>query len=243
MSAAPDDALDTLDDAPDDTREAASLPAALLFDMDGLLVDTEVTWFAVETEVMAALGAPWGEEHQVALVGGPLENTVDYMLAHAGRPDVSRADLAQSLLDGMVRHLRSGPVEWRPGAAELLSAAGAAGVPCALVSSSLRPVVDAVLDAVGRESFTATVAGDEVPTTKPAPDPYLRAAELLGLAPSDCVALEDSATGATSAVAAGCVTVVVPSLAAVPAALGDLQVAALTELDLPLLGRLVTART
>ena len=219
--------------------DASALPAALLFDMDGLLVDTEGTWFLVESEVMAELGAPWGEEHQVALVGGPLEKAVDYMLAHAGRPDVSPEQVSRWLLDGMVRHLRAGPVHWRPGAQELLAAASAAGVPCALVSSSLRPVVDAVLDAVGRDRFAATVAGDEVPSTKPSPDPYLRAAELLGLAAYDCVALEDSATGATSAVAAGCVTVVVPSLAPVPADVGDLQVASLTDLDLPLLGRLV----
>lgn len=244
MSAAPDGALDDArHDAPYDDRRAGPLPAALLFDMDGLLVDTESTWFVVESKVMASLGAPWGEEHQVALVGGPLERTVDYMLAHAGRSDVSHEQVSVALLDGMVEHLRAGPVVWRAGAEDLLDAAGAAGVPCALVSSSLRRVVDAVLDAVGRERFAATVAGDEVPTTKPAPDPYLRAAELLGLAPSDCVALEDSATGATSAVAAGCVTVVVPSIAAVPAGLGDLQVTSLTDLDLPGLGRLATGRS
>ena len=223
--------------------EVAPLPGALLFDMDGLLVDTEVTWFAVESEVMAGLGAAWGEEHQAALVGGPLEKSVEYMLAHAGRPDVPPDDVSGALLAGMVRHLRAGPVDWRPGAEELLSAAEAAGVPCALVSSSRRSVVDAVLDAVGRDRFVATVAGDDVPRTKPHPEPYLRAAGLLGVAPSDCVALEDSETGATSAVAAGCVTVVVPSVAPVPAGLGDLQVASLTDLDLPLLGQLVTART
>jgi HAD superfamily hydrolase (TIGR01509 family) len=222
--------------------DVAPLPAALLFDMDGLLVDTEGTWFAVESEVMASLGTPWGEEHQVALVGGPLEKAVSYMLEHAGRPDVSPEKVAQELLDGMVRHLRTGPIHWRPGAEELLSAAGSLGVPCALVSSSLRPVVDAVLDAVGRDRFTATVAGDEVPSTKPHPDPYLRAAGLLGVAPADCVALEDSETGATSAVAAGCVTVVVPSLVPVPLGLGDLQVGSLTDLDLTLLGQLVTVR-
>ena len=222
--------------------DSDALPAALLFDMDGLLVDTERTWFAVESEVMAELGAPWGEEHKVALVGGPLEQSVAYMLAHADRPDVAPEQLSQRLLEGMVRRLRAEPVSWRPGAEDLLSAAADAGVPCTLVSSSLRSVVDAVLDAVGRDRFAATVAGDEVPSTKPSPDPYLRAAELLGLAAYDCVALEDSETGATSAVAAGCVTVTVPSVAPVPADLGDLQVTSLTDLDLRLLGRLVAAR-
>ena len=82
---------------------AGPLPAALLFDMDGLLVDTERTWFAVETEIMASLGAPWGDEHQAALVGGPLEKSVQYMLDHADRPDVAPDQLAQALLEGIER--------------------------------------------------------------------------------------------------------------------------------------------
>ena len=86
------------------------------------------------------------------------------------------------------------------------------GCRCALVSSSLRPIVDAVLAAIGTEHFAVTVSGDDVAQTKPNPDPYLLAAELLGVDPVRCVAFEDSETGATSAVAAGCLTVVVPSL-------------------------------
>jgi HAD superfamily hydrolase (TIGR01509 family) len=177
-------------------------PQALLFDMDGLLVDTERTWFAVETEVMARLGAPWGPEHQEALVGGPLEKSAQYMLDVAGRTDVTRAEMEQELLAGMVRHIRSGPVTWMPGAEELLAEAAAAGLPRALVSSSLRVVVDAVLDAIGREHFAVTVSGDDVERTKPFPDPYLLAARSLGVPPAACVAFEDSETGATSARAA-----------------------------------------
>ena len=219
------------------------LPAALLFDMDGLLVDTERTWFAVESEVMADLGAPWGPEHQAALVGGPLEKSVQYMLDHAGRSDVSPAELRLVLLDGMVRHLRAGPVNWQPGAQRLLAEAAAAGVPRALVSSSLRPVVDAVLDAIGRHHFGVTVSGDDVEQTKPHPDPYLLAAHLLGVPPRDCVALEDSETGATSAVSAGCVTVVVPSLVPVPPEVGHHHAASLTELDLGLRGEMTALRS
>ena len=221
---------------------AGPLPAALLFDMDGLLVDTERTWFAVETEIMADLGAPWGEEHQAALVGGPLEKSVHYMLDHADRPDVAPDQLAQALLEGMVRHLTAGPVSWQPGAERLLAQAADAGVPCALVSSSLRPVVDAVLAAIGTEHFAVTVSGDDVAQTKPNPDPYLLAAELLGVDPVRCVALEDSETGATSAVAAGCLTVVVPSLVPVPPEVGDHRAASLTELDLAHLGELTADR-
>lgn len=221
---------------------AGPLPAALLFDMDGLLVDTEGTWFAVETEMMASLGAPWGDEHQAALVGGPLEKSVRYMLDHAGRPDVAPDELAQALVEGMVRHLRAGPIRWQPGAERLLAQAADAGVPCALVSSSLRPVVDAVLAAIGTEHFTVTVSGDDVAQTKPNPDPYLLAAELLGVDPVRCVALEDSETGATSAVAAGCLTVVVPSLVPVPDGVGDVRLAALTEIDLERLSDVSAAR-
>ena len=217
---------------------AGGLPAALLFDMDGLLVDTEGTWYVVEAEVMAELGGPWDEEHQLALFGGPLEKSAGYMLALVDRPDVSVDRVARALVDGMVRHLGSGPVAWRPGAEALLTSAAAAGVPCALVSSSLRPVVDAVLDAVGRHHFAATVSGDDVERTKPHPDPYLLAAELLGVPPADCVALEDSAAGATSARTAGCRTVVVPSLAPVPDDLSHVQVSSLAELDLDRLARI-----
>jgi HAD superfamily hydrolase (TIGR01509 family) len=205
--------------------------------MDGLLVDTEGTWYVVESEVMAGLGGPWDEEHQRALFGGPLEKAATYMLGLVDQPDVTAAWVAQALVDGMVRHLRAGPVAWQPGAQDLLATAAAAGVPCALVSSSLRPVVDAVLAAIGDHHFGATVSGDDVECTKPHPDPYLRAAELVGVPATSCVALEDSTTGAASARAAGCRTVVVPTLTPVPDHLADLQVSSLTQLSLDVLAR------
>ena len=220
---------------------AEELPAALLFDMDGLLVDTEGTWYVVQAEVMAELGGPWDEEHQLALLGGSLEQSAGYMLGLVDRPDVTEDWVAGAMVDGMVRHLCDGPVAWRPGAHDLLTAAVAAGVPCALVSSSLRRVVDAVLDAVGRAHFAATVSGDDVERTKPHPDPYLLAAELLGVPTSACVALEDSAIGAASAREAGCRTVVVPSLLPVGEETADLVVGSLADLDLTTLSRLVTA--
>jgi HAD superfamily hydrolase (TIGR01509 family) len=125
-----------------------------------------------------------------------------------------------------------------PGAEQLLAEAEAAGLPRALVSSSLRVVVDAVLDAIGRDHFAVTVSGDDVERLKPFPDPYLLAARGLGVAPEDCVAFEDSETGATSARAAGCVTVVVPSLVPVPEGVAHYQFASLTELDLAALSGL-----
>ncbi|MEO7981292.1 MAG: HAD family phosphatase [Sporichthyaceae bacterium] len=218
-------------------------PAAVLFDMDGLLVATEHVWFEVESAMVTELGGTWGPDDQELLVGGPLERTVDHMLATLPRngagPDAE--GLRDRLLTDMVARLRRGPVEWMPGARRLLAEVAASALPCALVSSSRRPVVDAVLDAIGRELLPVTVSGDDVARTKPHPDPYLLGARLLGVDPRACVALEDSATGAMSARAAGCVTVVVPSVAGVADGIADHRVGSLEELSLARLGSLVRA--
>ncbi len=216
--------------------------AAVLFDMDGLLVSTEETWFAVETELMAELGGTWGPEHQSALVGGPLAHSAQYMLDLAGRADVDRAWVESALLDGMVRRLREGPVNWMSGARELLEEVTAAGVPTGLVSSSYRTVMDAVLDTVGSQWFTTTVSADDVLRTKPHPDPYVAAAANLGVDPTWCVALEDSTTGSAAARAAGCVTVAVPSVAPVDPEVVDAVVASLADIDLSWLRDLVDRR-
>jgi HAD superfamily hydrolase (TIGR01509 family) len=213
--------------------------------MDGLLVATEHVWFEVESVLVAELGGEWGPADQELLVGGPLERTVEHIMRTVPRngSGPEPAWLRDRLLDDMVARLRRGPVDWMPGARRLLAEVEDHGLPRALVSSSRRPVVDAVLDAVGTGHFDVTVSGDDVTRTKPEPDPYLRAAELLGVDPSGCVALEDSATGAASARAAGCVTVVVPTVAAVPDGTADLVVSSLHEVDLTRLGALLAART
>lgn len=217
------------------------LPAAVLFDMDGLLVATEHVWFEVESALVRELGGEWGPADQEQLVGGPLERTVAHMAATVPGP-VDDGVLRDRLLAGMVARLRRGPVDWMPGARRLLGEVEAAGVPTALVSSSRRPVVDAVLTAIGSHLFPVTVSGDDVPRTKPHPDPYLLAAALLEVDPNRCVALEDSATGATSARAAGCFTVVVPSIAAIPDGVAHHRADSLEELALGALAALALAR-
>lgn len=217
------------------------LPAAVLFDMDGLLVATEHVWFEVESALVRELGGEWGPADQEQLVGGPLERTVAHMAATVPGP-VDDDVLRDRLLAGMVARLRRGPVDWMPGARRLLGEVEAAGVPTALVSSSRRPVVDAVLTAIGSHLFPVTVSGDDVPRTKPHPDPYLLAAALLEVDPTRCVALEDSATGATSARAAGCFTVVVPSIATIPDGVAHHRADSLEELALGALAALVLAR-
>lgn len=213
------------------------LPPAVLFDMDGLLVDTEHTWFEAESAVMARLGAPWGPEHQAVLVGGAIGSTVRYMLELAGSA-AAPAQVERALLEEMLARLRAG-VTYRPGARELLLALRSAQVPCGLVSASYRGLVDAVLASVGPHHFAVTVAGDEVTRTKPHPEPYLRAAAALGLPPSSCVVLEDSPNGVAAGQAAGCVTVAVPSVVPIEPAPGRTVVRSLAEVDPARLGALV----
>jgi HAD superfamily hydrolase (TIGR01509 family) len=212
---------------------------AVFFDMDGLLVDSEKVWLEIEIEVMARLGGEWTLDHQAHLVGGSMERTVAYMLAVSGS-SVAPEDLREWMIDGMVTRLADG-VALMPGASELLDAVREEGIPVALVTSSLREIADAVLKAVGRDRFDAIVTADDVTRTKPDPEPYLTAAELLGIDPVRCVVLEDSPNGVAAATAAGCAVVAVPSLLPIDPAPGRLVVPSLTDVTIPTLRALIRA--
>ncbi len=215
---------------------------AVLFDMDGLLVNTEEFWFQAECAVASELGAPWGRVQQAALVGGPLSSVGDLLRERSGTTRTS-AVIVERLIDVMHDLLLAHEVALMPGAADLLAALAAEGVPCALVSASPRRLVDAVLDSLrarGLAPFATTVAGDEVVRTKPHPEPYVTAAARLQVPPRQCVVLEDSPTGVASAEAAGCFVVAVPSLRAIVPTGRRLVVRWLGDLDVPALRRLVT---
>jgi HAD superfamily hydrolase (TIGR01509 family) len=199
----------------------------VLFDMDGLLVDTEPLWFETEIEVMGRLGAPWTKEDQKKLLGGSMPNTVRYLLSKATKP-ATPADIERWMTDGMLKRASDGRVEVLPGARELLAEVAAAGIPYALVTSSLRPLAEAVLSGAGLV-FTVTVTGEDVEVTKPDPAPYLLAARLLGVDPARCVALEDSPNGTASATAAGCRVVAVPSFVDIPPAPGRMVARSLRD--------------
>jgi HAD superfamily hydrolase (TIGR01509 family) len=204
--------------------------AAVLFDMDGLLVDTEPLWFETETEVMARLGGPWSKEDQERLLGGSMDNTVGYLLARATRP-APPADVARWMTQGMLGRAADGRVVVRPGVRELLAEVAAAGIPSALVTGSQRLFTEAVLAGTGFR-FAVTVTADDVARTKPDPEPYRLAAKLLDADPDNCVALEDSPNGVASATEAGCRVVAVPSLTPIPPAPGRLVVPSLSEVTL-----------
>jgi HAD superfamily hydrolase (TIGR01509 family) len=187
----------------------SGLPAAVLWDMDGTLVDTEPYWIEVEFALVAEFGGSWSMAHALNLVGNDLLVSGEYIRKHGG-VDLPAAEIVDRLLDGVVARMEAA-VPWQPGARELLARLVEAGVPCALVTMSYERFVAPMLAALPPDSFTAIVTGDKVTVGKPHPEPYLMAAARLGVAPADCVAIEDSNTGAKSAEAAGCLVLVVPN--------------------------------
>ncbi|MCX5380038.1 HAD family phosphatase [Streptomyces sp. NBC_00091] len=202
-------------------------PAAVLFDMDGTLVDTEVLWWRTTEESAARLGHRLGPADAPEVVGRAVADTAAHLVrtAGAGDPDAVAAELTE----GFFRRVAAG-APLRPGARRLLTALEAEGVPFALVSASPRVVVDQVVGgALARVPFAFTLSADDTVRTKPHPDPYRAAAERLGLAPGECVAVEDSPDGAASAEAAGCPVLVVPSLLEVPPSAARTFAASLEE--------------
>ena len=214
-----------------------SLPAAVLFDMDGTLIDSEGLWLDAEIAVMTELGSTWSESDQEHCLGGPLERVADYMIERSGAPVTTEA-VGGLLLDAMEQRLRDAPLAWRPGAQALLREARDLGLPTALVSASWARLIEAVEhridDELGTDAFDVVIAGDDVRNSKPHPEPYLAAAAALGASPADCLALEDSPTGVRSALAAGCRVVAIPHIADVdePAAhlVGSLEGCSLRDL-------------
>jgi HAD superfamily hydrolase (TIGR01509 family) len=206
------------------------LPAAVLFDMDGLLIDTEPLWFSVETDILNELGAAWEHDDHASLVGSSLKVASQFVADRAGG-GVTPEQVSEQLLLRMRERLRHAPV-LQPGVVDLIAELDAAGVPRALVSSSFRVLVEAALEGVAPLTFDTVVVGDEVSDAKPHPEPYLLGASKLGVDPTECVAFEDSPNGAASASAAGCFVVAIPSVAPIEPAARRIVRPSLVGIDL-----------
>jgi len=190
---------------------------AVLFDMDGTLVDSEKLWDVSLAALYEELGGRLTPEVRASMVGGSAEDTMQTVYADLGlTPDpVAVADSIHWLHDYTGQLFDAG-LPWCDGAQELLEALAAEGTPMALVTNTQRELTDRALNSIGRQYFSATVCADEVPQGKPAPDLYLRAAALLELPPDLCLAIEDSVTGTAAAESAGCPVLVVPNDVPVP---------------------------
>ncbi|MFV0306115.1 MAG: HAD-IA family hydrolase [Desertimonas sp.] len=217
--------------------ETRALPAAVLWDMDGTLVDTEPYWMACEHDLVTRYGGTWTDEDAHAIVGFDLLAAAEYMRSRTGI-EVPARRIVDELLSGVIERCRA-EVPWRPGARALLMALQRERVPCALVTMSWAPLARVIVDALGPGTFGAVVTGDEVTAGKPDPEPYRLAAHRLGVDPLECVALEDSPTGARSARDAGCVVVGIPAHVPIPAATTHAQVDTLVGVSPAQLGRLV----
>jgi len=181
---------------------------AVLFDMDGLFIDSEPDWHDAESSIMKSNGYDWAPQDQLQCLGGPLTRVTEYMskcLDGRKSPD----QLGKLIVDEMVRRL-TGQVAKMPGAVEFSRKVADANIPQALVSASPRVIVDAVLTGMTEKYFAKSVASGDIERTKPFPDPYLHAAKLLGVDIQKCIIFEDSPTGLTAARASGAFVVGIP---------------------------------
>jgi HAD superfamily hydrolase (TIGR01509 family) len=180
---------------------------AAFFDMDGLFLDSEPQWHQSQQELCARYGYSWDDEDQRICIGGPLSRVgiyISQMCAH----DMSGADVVEELTQMMLVKLSS-KATLMPGALDAVNRVREI-MPVALVSASPRNLMDAALATLPDEFFSFTISADDVERTKPFPDPYLEAAKRMSVDPDECVVFEDSLTGITSALEAGCAVIAVP---------------------------------
>ncbi|MBB3084253.1 HAD family hydrolase [Geodermatophilus sabuli] len=210
--------METLDDDARTRTTAGTALQAVLFDMDGTLVETEQYWGEAMFALARELGGRMSDRARQRTVGTSMPVAMDILYTDLGvvRSEAqSRADARW--IEDRVAGLLGGDIHWRPGARELIAELRHAAVPTALVTTTPRRLADVVLAAIGAAfpdvpPFDVTVCGDEVPARKPDPAPYRQAMAALGVPPEGCVVLEDSVAGVTAGLAAGAAVLGVPSL-------------------------------
>jgi HAD superfamily hydrolase (TIGR01509 family) len=206
---------------------------AVLWDMDGTLVDSEKLWDISLQALYERLGGVLTPEVRETTVGSSAHGLMRIVYSDLGlEQDPTAMAESSDWLHDYTGVLFEQGLTWLPGARETLDALKAAGVPMALVTNTKRVLTERALKSIGSHYFSASVCGDEVEHAKPAPDIYRRAAQLLGFAPAQCLAIEDSVTGSQAAEAAGCPVLVVPNDVDVPAGPRRRHVASLAEVDL-----------
>lgn len=183
---------------------------AVLWDMDGTLVDTEPYWIEAEIALVHAHNQPWDESLAMNLVGRGLWDNAEILRSLGVRLDAD--EIVHRLSGEVTSKLHTQGIPWRPGAQELLAQLREAHIPTALVTMSLTAMAERVVQAIPFPAFDLIVGGDAVQHAKPHPEPYLTAADRLGVPITACVAIEDSVPGVTSAATAGAAAIGVPYL-------------------------------
>lgn len=196
---------------------------AVLWDMDGTLVDTEPYWLKSEQEFAKNHNAEWEMGDAEQFIGYSLYDTADLLRKKFNLQNQTDQQIIDQLTSGVVQQIED-QLPFRPGALELLRELKSLDIPTALVTMSMSEMANSVVDRIPFKAFDVVLGGDQVQFGKPHPEPYLRAAEKLGLDPSDCIALEDSKTGLTSAETAGTVAIGIPHIAKIPAQPGRILI-------------------
>lgn len=203
-------------------------PAAVLWDMDGTLIDSEPYWIGAERELAAKFGVEWTDQDGLALVGNPLPLSALHLQERG--VDLATDDIIEYLLRRVSDQVRA-HTPWQPDARALLDAVVRAGIPCALVTMSYASLASAALSRIP-DVFAVVVTGDEVTHGKPHPEAYLLAADRLGVDIAHCVAIEDSPAGVGSAHASGAATIAVRRLTPLTARPGLSRVRSLDGIGL-----------
>lgn len=191
-----------------------NLPAAVLWDMDGTLIDSEPYWLASESAFAAAHDRTWGHEDGLGVIGMSLYESSKLLKARVGS-SLEPQQIIDQITDGVLQQLEKS-IPWRPGARELLMLLKENNVRTALVTGSMHRMAQKVADQIGFDAFNVIIGGDDVVKGKPDPESYLKAASILGVDPTHCVAFEDSLTGITAAEAAGTKAVGVAHIVEIP---------------------------
>lgn len=202
---------------------------AVVFDMDGLLLDTEILWHAAEEELFRRHGGEFTWDDKLAVIGTSFEFSGQYFARRLAQPEAAGPGLVTEMIGIMHQRLRE-QVAGRPGAIELVERLRGR-VPLGLASNSPRHLVDTALATAGlTDAFDTIVTSDDVDDSKPAPDIYLLACSRLGVRPADALALEDSPSGVAAAKAAGMTCFAVPQFAETDVSAADRVIDSLEEL-------------
>lgn len=214
-----------------------ALPHAVLWDMDGTIVDTQEYWYKAENDFLELNGSTLSEELALEIVGTDLHYGAKILKEHA-QSEWPIEDIVNYLLAEVSGEVQAKGVPFQPGAWEMLSQLHAQGVPQALVTMSWQVITEPIVAAFDFNPFSAIITGDQVARGKPDPEPYLAAAQKLGVPIERCVAFEDSPTGAQSAISAGAQVIIIRGDAPVPADWGVRHIDSVAEVTLAELAQL-----